>query len=142
MQTRHTSTVLPFIDWSLDKESSTLFLDAILPEQLSEDPATARPRGPEADLMRAILEDAIICFQRQFYASSQRSTKLAREAEAWFFSDDTHWPFSFLNICEVLGFDPDYIRRGLRGWGAKPPVKLVQRKRRVVGTRSALNLAA
>lgn len=142
MQTRDTSTLLPFTEWSLDKENYTLALDAVLPEQMSADPASVRTRGPEADLMRAILEDAIICFQHQFYDSPQRSYRLAREAEAWFFSDDTHWPFAFMNICEVLGFNPAYIRRGLRYWSEKHPVKLAQRRRRVVGTRGVLKLAA
>lgn len=142
MQTRDNSALLPFTDWNFERENSTLFLDAVLPEQMSADPASVQIRCPEADLMRAILEDAIICFQHQFYVSTQRSHRLAREAEAWFLSDDTHWPFAFMNICAVLGFNPDYIRRGLRCWRTKHPVKLTQRKRRVVGTRGALKLAA
>jgi hypothetical protein len=39
-----------------------------------------------------------------------------REAEEWFELTDDGWFFSFENICAVLGFDPDYIRRGLRVW--------------------------
>ena len=142
MQTQNTSALLPFTDWSFDRENYPLFLDAVLPEQVSMDPASVRTGCPEAALMRATLEDAIVCFQHQFYVSRQRSHRLAREAEAWFFSDDTHWPFSFVNICAVLGFNPDYIRKGLRRWHAKHPVKLTQRKRRTVGTRGALKLAA
>ena len=30
--------------------------------------------------------------------------------------DDRDWLFSFTNICEVLGFDPQYVRRGLMRW--------------------------
>ena len=30
-------------------------------------------------------------------------------------SDQT-WLFSFQNICDVLGLDADYLRRGLRVW--------------------------
>jgi hypothetical protein len=92
--------------------------------------------------MRAVLEDAIICFQHQFYMQGQRSKRLAREAEAWFFNDDTRWPFAFVNICTVLGFNPDYIREGLRSWYGKHPAKLPQRKRRATGTRGTLQLAA
>jgi hypothetical protein len=92
--------------------------------------------------MRAVLEDAIVCFQRQFYISGQRAKRLAREAESWFFSDDTKWPFAFVNICAVLGFNPEYIRRGLRRWYAKNPAKLLQRKRRAGGIRGTLKLAA
>lgn len=30
--------------------------------------------------------------------------------------DDFHWPFSFVNICAVLGLDPAYIRFKLKRW--------------------------
>jgi hypothetical protein len=30
--------------------------------------------------------------------------------------DDSTWLCSFVNICNVLGLDPDYLRTGLRRW--------------------------
>ncbi len=141
----HNSTLtslLPFTDWSLDKEGLTFSLDAVLPEQVYGDPLSARVGGPEASLMRAIMEDAVVCFQYQFYISGSRSQRLAREAESWFFSEDTEWPFTFVNICNVLGFNPDYIRQGLRRWYVKHPAKMKRRKRRAVGAVGALKLAA
>jgi hypothetical protein len=38
------------------------------------------------------------------------------EAEAWILETDSEWIFSFINCCEVLGIDPDYLRRGLLPW--------------------------
>jgi hypothetical protein len=70
----------------------------------------------EVALMRAVLEDAIDCFQKQVRKSGRRAQRLAREAEDWLFKDDQLWPFSFLNICHILGIDPDYLRRGLKQW--------------------------
>lgn len=59
---------------------------------------------PEKKLMFAILKDAIECLKEP--------TK--QEAEKWIMSEDKRWIFSFRNICEELGLDPDYLRRGLR----------------------------
>jgi len=97
---------------------------------------------PEAALMRAVLEEALTCFQSQFYIRRDKAQRLARDAEAWFFSDETSWPFAFVNICDVLQLDPSYIRRGLRNCQAIWPLKVPQRKRRTVGTRRPLTLAA
>jgi hypothetical protein len=69
--------------------------------------------------MRAVLEDAIDCFQKQSRKSGKRAQRLAREAEEWLFKDDQRWPFSFLNVCNVLDIDPAYIRRGLKQWREK-----------------------
>jgi hypothetical protein len=142
MQNRTLAPLLSFPDWTLDKESLTFSLDAVLPEQVYADPLSARVGGPEASLMRAIMEDAIVCFQYQFYIPGTRAQRLAREAEKWFFSDDTEWPFTFVNICTVLGFNPEYIREGLRRWYVKHPPKMKRRKRRAVGALGALKLAA
>ena len=66
--------------------------------------------------MRAVLEDAIHCFQKQFVREGRRVLRLAREAEEWLTADDPRWPFSFVNICAVLGLEPEYIRLGHRQW--------------------------
>lgn len=114
---------------------------AVLPEQFF-DPPYARVQRPEAALMRAVLEEALSCFLYQFYLSSPQGQQLAREAEEWFFSDATSWPFAFENICTVLHLDPEYIRRGLRNWKVTGSQKIHHRKRRVIGTRRALSLVA
>jgi hypothetical protein len=33
-----------------------------------------------------------------------------------FFEDNQEWPFSFINICDACGFDPQYFRGGLLRW--------------------------
>jgi hypothetical protein len=66
--------------------------------------------------MRAVLEDAFICFQYYFRYSSKRYLRLAREAEEWFASDDSQWPFAFVNVCKILGLNPSYIRQGIKQW--------------------------
>ena len=44
---------------------------------------------------------------------SRNQRRMAQEAEAWLFVDDYERPFSFVNICDHLGLDPAYLRRGL-----------------------------
>ncbi|MBM4254265.1 MAG: hypothetical protein FJ147_00025 [Deltaproteobacteria bacterium] len=93
---------------------------AVLPEQfyhLGSTPASMH--GVQA-LMRAVLEDALTCWQKQFATKSRRERRLAHEAERWFESNNASWPFAFVNICVALGLEPNYIRRGLRRWQQAP----------------------
>lgn len=87
----------------------------ILPEQFHAAPART-PGGGEVALMRAVLEEALECFQKQCLKSGRRAQRLANEAEEWIFSDEESWPFSFVNICAVLGLEPGYIRLKLKRW--------------------------
>lgn len=125
-----------------DSQEVLFSVAAIMPEQFYGPAFTSQVEGPEASLMRAVMEEALMCFQNQFYLRHSTARRLGEEAEQWFFSDETHWPFAFVNICHVLHLEPSYIRRGLRNWRANYPLKVPQRKRRVVGTRRPLTLAA
>src|SRR5262249_7133003 len=89
---------------------------SVLPEQVYDPLARRANRQPEAELMRAVLEDALLCFHEGLVREGRRVQRLAREAQEWLFSDDASWPFSFVSICAVLGLDPEYIRRGLKRW--------------------------
>ncbi len=100
---------------------------AVLPEQFHSSPRQHYHGRGEVALMQAVLEDAIECFQKQFGTPRFRDYRIAREAEQWFFTDDYQWPFSFVNICSVLGIDPDYIRRGLNKQKAERPVEIPRR---------------
>jgi len=75
---------------------------------------------PETALMYAVLEDAFLCFQKQF-ETEQRLVQRAREAEKWFFSDDSHRLFSFVSVCDALGLESKLIRTRLKHW---PPAGL------------------
>jgi hypothetical protein len=71
---------------------------------------------PEKILMFAVLEDAVHCYRAYAFSSSSSSRRLYRDAEKWLWKNDWSWPFSFRNICEVLGLDPFFLRRGLLRW--------------------------
>ena len=97
---------------------------------------------PEVALMRAVLEDAIACFHKQFVSSGRQITRQAREAEAWLFANDHRWPFSFIHICAVLGLNADYLRRGLQRWHQYQPAAPSLKRRRVVTAQRRLKIAA
>ena len=74
------------------------------------------PFEPEKRLMLAVLEDAIICFQRYFHARDRKQKKLCEEAVCWIFDRGDNRAFSFENICDTCGLEADYLRMGLSNW--------------------------
>ena len=74
------------------------------------------PTEPENRLLMAILEDAVHCFQDNVLAETGKSKKLFDDAEEWVLKDRSDWVFSFHNVCELLGIDPEYLRTGLMRW--------------------------
>jgi hypothetical protein len=74
------------------------------------------PLEPEKRLLEAMLADAINTYRLYAFADSVEKKRLFAEAKRWLWSDDCRWPFSYRNVCEVLGLDPDYLRQGLSRW--------------------------
>ena len=74
---------------------------------------------PERRLMVAILEDAVSCLSKDPRRCPRQQRKSFDEAHSWINASDADgWIFSFTNVCETLGFDPGYLRRGLNRWAA------------------------
>ena len=73
-------------------------------------------RQPEKSLMSAVLLDAIECFQKYPVLHDEYENRLFREAENWILDNDREWLFSFINICDALTIDPQYLRKGLLRW--------------------------
>ncbi len=71
---------------------------------------------PERRLMFAGLLDAVECFQKYPFVRGNKLTRQFKDTEDWIFKDDQEWPFSFINICEAVGMDPQYLRNGLSRW--------------------------
>jgi hypothetical protein len=100
-----------------DEGIATLFQpDVLLSEQYRENFRRKTPLEPEKALLLAVLEDGVRCFQDNILPRNRKKQILFEEAEAWLFSDEANGVFSFVSICALLGFDPGYIRRGLRRW--------------------------
>jgi hypothetical protein len=116
---------------------------AVAPELFFDPPASMCSLRGEAALMYAVLEDAVRCFREQFISEGPHAKRLGREAEEWLFSEDQQWPFSFINICAVLGLDAACIRQGLLRWQQRPPTESRKNRwRAVVSGRRPLSSAA
>lgn len=105
---------------------------SVPPEQFYGSRPSLADGRPEAALMRAVLADALGCFQKGLVHQGRRVQRIAREAEEWLFSDDSRWPFSFVSICAVLGLEPAYLRRGLQRWRQGRPQAEMKKPPRVV----------
>ncbi len=86
-------------------------VDSILGGEAERPEITASPRNR---LMLAVLEEALVTFQRGLNAHRAEQRRSFHEVDRWVASRDTDWPFSFENICTTLQIDPDYVRRGLK----------------------------
>ena len=95
--------------------------DVVLPTQFF---ASVRREAPtkrgEYQLLIAVLEDAVHCFQKYCLARDRQGQRLFREAEEWMMAEtcspDDQPMLSFEYICRVLDLDPLYLRGGLRRW--------------------------
>jgi hypothetical protein len=88
--------------------------DTLLPNQFYAMFKNSQYREPERRLMVAILEDAVSCLSADQRRCNLKQRKQYEEAKAWVLADEeSEWIFSFKNICEVLGMNPSYLRRGL-----------------------------
>jgi hypothetical protein len=86
-------------------------------------------REGEQELMLAVLEDAINSFQSYLVAGNEKDKKQFQEVQQWIQGKNEDWLFSFDNICETLGLNPSYVRRGLMAW-AKRNGHSIERGRR------------
>ena len=78
---------------------------------------------PERRLVLAILDDAIACYRDNMFSRSAKKKRLFDEAEEWIVTPQADWIFSFDHVCEALGLNPEYIRRGLLRWKEKHRAK-------------------
>jgi hypothetical protein len=106
--------------------------DALMPEQyfagLNKEAGATNERG----LMLAILRDAVECYQKYALARDPQGEDLHRDASDWIFSNDREWPFSFENICDVLGVSAEYVRVGLAPLQRRTPRK-IRKSPQIVG---------
>ena len=90
--------------------------DFVLPEQLLEGYRNDSYLSGEKALMLAVLEDGLRCFQEHFRNARYNPRLLSQEAEEWIRAEDWDWPFSFNNVCDALGLDPEAMRASLLRW--------------------------
>jgi hypothetical protein len=87
--------------------------DIFLPSQFYGTSGLSRKLEGEKRLMIAILKDAVECLDKYRGARSAAGRCQYQNAIEWVLDPDTDWLFSFTNICDLLGFDPQYMREVL-----------------------------
>ena len=65
------------------------------------------------DLAAGILEQATLDLRRFHGATSGLEREFYLDAYRWVMSDDCSWPFSFLNVCQLLKLSPEILRQDL-----------------------------
>ena len=73
----------------------------------------------EKKLMSAVLEAAVACFQKHYGARDKKGKQLFHEVQKWLMDEKDDGVFSFKSICELLGINAEYLRRGLVQWREK-----------------------
>ena len=91
-------------------------VDTILPEQFF---SLREQRGwtGEQRLMAAILVDALAVYSRPAAPVTADRARVLRQTQRWLLSNDRKSTCSFLRVCEVLGLEPDAVRRHLHEGG-------------------------
>jgi hypothetical protein len=87
--------------------------DVFLPSQFYGTGNLSRKLEGEKRLMIAVLKDAVECLDKYRDARSSSGRSHYLNALEWVEDKRTDWLFSFTNICDLLGFDPDYMREVL-----------------------------
>jgi len=70
---------------------------------------------PERQLAVAVLSQAADDLRKFRYARRGSGYSLYADARNWITSNDRKWPYSFLNLCDVLHLAADAIRAELLG---------------------------
>jgi len=87
----------------------------LMREQLEELIGGQRDGGAGAQeraLMRAMLQDAVLCLFGEAAPAKDR-VRLASEARFWIESRSHEWIFAFECVCEALNIDPGFARAKL-----------------------------
>ena len=90
--------------------------DVILPEQYFARLRQKADFPAEQRLLFAVLEDAVHCFQANLFARTLRRQQAFEEAEQWLLEPEMDATVTLEYVCDVFGFDAEYMRAGLRQW--------------------------
>jgi hypothetical protein len=86
-----------------------------LPSQFNDTWHRTRYIAPERALALAVLWQVVIDLKKYRFAGRRRQQRFYMEAYRWVASQSREWPYSFENLCDVLGLSPDSVRAELLG---------------------------
>ena len=97
-----------------ERASGVFAPDTLLPGQYFDRLRRGKDLTGEQRLMIAVLEMAVDDYLKHAAARDRLRQGLFAEAERWIESTDRSWLYAFETVCDHLGLDVDYVRRGLR----------------------------
>jgi hypothetical protein len=92
-----------------------LAAEVALPEQFQQIWHQSTTVMPARALALGVLRQAMDDLRRFRDARRPSWRPLYTDAHQWVMSDDGRWPYSFLNLCDVLQLSPESVRAGLLG---------------------------
>jgi len=87
--------------------------DPVVTDQLFGHLSRPGPAGPEKELLVAVLADALDCYCRYSKSRKNCEIRLFQEAEEWIFAENEDSLLSFVNVCDALTLNPNYLRQKL-----------------------------
>ena len=89
--------------------------EAALPAQFHDIWHKSRAITPERALALAVVWEAVLDLDKHRFAKRRRQQRLYWEAYEWITSDDRSWPYSFANLCDMVGLTVEPVRKQLLG---------------------------
>jgi len=98
-------------DFEVLNGSGSGFATSVIDELL--DGSKGYANGPERALLSALLFDGVQAYIHYAVASTPKEKARYTEAFNWVMDTGVEYAFSFNNVCEALGLNPEYLRFGL-----------------------------
>jgi hypothetical protein len=99
--------------WSGILPEELLIPEPALPAQFHIIWHRTRAISAERALVLAVLWQAVADLQKYRFATRRQHQRLYMEAYEWVASSDRSWPYSFVNLCELLNLSPESLREEL-----------------------------
>lgn len=118
----------------LDVKGEPFVPELLLPGQYTDLMRRSSALSPHQKLALAIINDALFCWRHMRKSPLRPNRVISYEAEHWLLAEVTTFPFSFHACCDALGWDGDWVRKGLSR-GIVDPASLSQRRPVMRGVR-------
>jgi hypothetical protein len=69
----------------------------------------------QREMAAGVLKQAEKDLRRFYGGTTGVERELYLDAYQWIMADDCAWPFSFVNVCDLMGFTPSHVRQELIG---------------------------
>ena len=99
-----------------ERSVSPFLPDMLLPAQFFSDRLLVGKASGEMALRWAVFADGLEQYWKLAADPFAHRSPEFQEEEDWVLAEDAEWPFSFTNLCESFGLDPQSVRCVLVAW--------------------------